>query len=277
LLHLGHVANAIFVWGLAAQLGARVLLRIEDHDRQRSRSTYEQQLLDDLDWLGFVPDVYRTDAFRRGSCESRQSDRELLYRRRADDLIDRGLVYACTCTRQVAGAADKPAEQAGCPGGCRSRHVPICDGVAWRVSAGSGVEEFDDLLIGHQAQRLDRTDPVIRDRAGNWTYQFAVTVDDLQQEIDLVVRGQDLLGSTALQVRLARLFGRATPPAFAHHPLIMKSAQQKLSKSDGDTGIQHLRARGQAPADVIGLAAHQVGLSAVRRPIHSWEVASIIS
>src|SRR5690606_6250688 len=79
LLHLGHVVNAIFVWGLARQLGGRVLLRIEDHDRQRSRPAFEAQLLDDLDWLGFVPDIYPTADFRRGPCPSRQSDRDAIY------------------------------------------------------------------------------------------------------------------------------------------------------------------------------------------------------
>ena len=85
---------------------------------------------------------------------------------------------------------------------------------------------------------------LVRDRRGNWTYQFAVTVDDWRQEIDLVVRGVDLLPSTGRQIRLARLLGRERPPAFLHHPLIMKSLHQKLSKSDRDTGVRDLRARG---------------------------------
>ena len=76
LLHLGHVLNALYVWNTARQIGCRVMLRIEDHDGERSRREFEGAILDDLDWLGFVPDVYPTAAFRSGRCEGRQSDRE---------------------------------------------------------------------------------------------------------------------------------------------------------------------------------------------------------
>src|ERR687895_759561 len=79
-LHLGHVLNAEYVWGLADALGGRVLLRIEDHDRERCRPEFEAGILDDLDWLGFAPDVYPTALFRAGACDGRQSDRERVYR-----------------------------------------------------------------------------------------------------------------------------------------------------------------------------------------------------
>jgi glutamyl-tRNA synthetase/glutamyl-Q tRNA(Asp) synthetase len=100
-------------------------------------------------------------------------------------------------------------------------------------------------------------DLLIRDRRGNWTYQFAATVDDMDQGIDLVVRGVDLLESTGRQIQLARLLGRSSPPDYMHHPLIMKSAHQKLSKSDRDTGIRELRAAGWTPAQVIEEAARR--------------------
>ena len=99
-LHLGHVLNAKWVWGLARAHGARVLLRIEDHDRERCRPEYERAILDDLDWLGFTPDLFPTDAFRAGPCESRQSDRHAIYEAAARELTSRGLVYGCTCSRQ---------------------------------------------------------------------------------------------------------------------------------------------------------------------------------
>jgi len=101
---------------------------------------------------------------------------------------------------------------------------------------------------------------LLRDRHGNWTYQFAVTVDDWRQEIDLVIRGADLLQSTGRQIRIARLLGRKQPPVFLHHPLIMKSADQKLSKSDGDTGVRDLRARGWSAAGVITAARSAGGM-----------------
>jgi glutamyl/glutaminyl-tRNA synthetase len=111
----------------------------------------------------------------------------------------------------------------------------------------------------HQDPSAQCGDVLLRDRHGNWTYQFAVTVDDWQQEVDVVVRGIDLLPSTGRQIRLARLLGRQTPPRFLHHPLIMKTATQKLSKSDGDTGVRDLRARGWTPATVIAAALESVG------------------
>jgi glutamyl-tRNA synthetase/glutamyl-Q tRNA(Asp) synthetase len=96
---------------------------------------------------------------------------------------------------------------------------------------------------------------LIRDRLGNWTYQFAASVDDFRQGIDLVIRGEDLLASTGRQIRIARLLGRERAATFLHHPLLMKSPDQKLSKSDGDTGVRDLRRRGWTP-DQVKTAAH---------------------
>jgi glutamyl/glutaminyl-tRNA synthetase len=121
---------------------------------------------------------------------------------------------------------------------------------------------FDDVLHGPTAHDPSAQcgDLLLRDRLGNWTYQFAVSVDDTAQAVDLVVRGDDLLASTGRQILLARLLGRATPPVYAHHRLIMKSPTQKLSKSDGDTGVRDLRAAGWTRGQVLGAAAHAVGL-----------------
>jgi glutamyl-tRNA synthetase/glutamyl-Q tRNA(Asp) synthetase len=124
------------------------------------------------------------------------------------------------------------------------------------------VERFVDLRHGLQEQRPSEQcgDLLVRDRDGQWTYQFAATVDDLVQGVTLVIRGDDLLASTGRQLQLARLVGRAEPPEFLHHPLIMKSASQKLSKADGDTGIRELRAQGWTPAQVIERALSLIGL-----------------
>jgi glutamyl-tRNA synthetase/glutamyl-Q tRNA(Asp) synthetase len=119
-----------------------------------------------------------------------------------------------------------------------------------------GVERFVDAHLSPQEQDPSAQcgDVLIRDRLGNWTYQFAASVDDFRQGIDLVIRGIDLLPSTGRQIRLARLLGRKRPARFAHHPLIMKSPDQKLSKSGGDTGIRELRARGWTPGQVKAAA-----------------------
>ena len=281
-LHLGHVANAIYVWGLAGRMGGRVLLRVEDHDRQRSRRDYETALLDDLDWLGFTPDLFSTDAFRAGWCESRQSNRGAIYEAATRVLEERGLVYGCACSRQDLRSQDTPFLESGAnrlsaqSHGCRTRGIGLIEGVAWRLRVDDAVETFADVLQGPNTQDVSGADPVIRDRRGNWTYQFAVVVDDHLQDVDLVIRGLDLLASTGLQIWMARLLGRQTPATFAHHPLIMKSPSQKLSKSDRDTGISDLRAAGMKPADVIGRAAYEVGLAAEATPIDADEVAFLM-
>jgi len=247
-LHLGHVLNACYVWNTARTFGARVVLRIEDHDRERCRPEYEAGILDDLDWLGFTPDVYPTSCFRAGPCNGRQSDRDTIYGAALQILVDNSLVYACDCTRRSLAGADKgeSGRERRYPGTCRDRRLPLADGFGWRVRLDESVEEFDDAMLGRQRQvpAGQCGDLLIRDRLGNWTYQFAVTVDDYRQDIDLVVRGVDLLESTGRQIQLARLLGRTTPPTFMHHPLIMKSLDQKLSKSDRDTGIRDLREAG---------------------------------
>jgi glutamyl/glutaminyl-tRNA synthetase len=255
-LHLGHALNAEYVWNAARERGGEVLLRIEDHDRERCRPEYENGILEDLDWLGYRPDIFSTDAFRAGRCEGRQSDRGQVYLEAFEQLRDRGLVYACNCTRRrIASAADSDGE-VRYPGTCRDRGLPIVEGSGWRVRIDSGVERFVDQRLGPREQNPQEQcgDVLIRDRLGNWTYQFAVVVDDMQQKIDTVIRGEDLLPSTGRQLALARLLGRDHPPAFLHHPLIMKAPGQKLSKSDGDTAIRDLRRKGLTPADVKALA-----------------------
>jgi glutamyl-Q tRNA(Asp) synthetase len=261
-LHLGHVFNAEWVWGIAHALSGRVLLRIEDHDRERCRPEFERGILDDLDWLGFAPDIHPTSEFRAGRCNGRQSDRDAHYRRAAAILRGGGLVYACDCSRKdIAEAGDAGGAELRYTGRCRERGLPLDEGLGWRVRVASGVERFDDGLLGPQEQDPSQQcgDLLIRDRRGNWTYQFAVTIDDWLQGVDLVIRGQDLLPSTGRQIRLARLLGRATPPVFLHHRLLMKSPAQKLSKSDGDTGVREMRARGWTAVQVRD-AAMQIAI-----------------
>jgi glutamyl-tRNA synthetase/glutamyl-Q tRNA(Asp) synthetase len=275
-LHLGHVLNAEYVWDFITPASPEpcqrreVLLRIEDHDRERCRPEYESGILDDLDWLGYRPDIFHTNAFRAGVCDGRQSDRETVYREAVDILSARGLVFACDCSRRtiedrcprsdVRTSAEAP--ELYYDGYCRDRGLLLVDGYGWRVRIDSGVERFVDGRLGPQEQDPSRQcgDILIRDRLGNWTYQFAVSVDDFRQGIDLVIRGEDLLESTGRQIRLARLLGRLTPATFVHHPLLMKSPGQKLSKSDADTGIGDLRRRGWTPDQVKAAALTAHGL-----------------
>ena len=267
-LHLGHVVNAAFVWGLTRAAGGRVLLRIEDHDRQRCRPAYEWALLDDLEWLGFVPDEPPVAQFRAGPCDGRQRDRDAIYVAALAQLQRHAWVYACDCSRaeirraqtaQSPSAADGESELRYA-GRCRDRGLPWSDGRGLRVHLDPVEERVEDLRHGvvRQTPAEQCGDLLLRDRDGSWTYQYAVTVDDLAQGVTLVVRGDDLLTSTGRQVQLARLLGRRTPPRFFHHPLVMKSALQKLSKADQDTSLQSLRAAGLTPEAVIAEALHAV-------------------
>lgn len=241
-LHLGHVLNAIYVWQEARRLDGRVMLRIEDHDGQRSRPEYEAALREDLAWLGFVPDD-----------ESRQSDRHAIYEGALARLRSRGLTYACACTRKELTGEHYP-------GTCRDKGLAEGPGIGIRVRIDPGDETFDDLRLGPQRQTpaAQAGDILLRDRLGFWTYQFAATVDDFAQHVTHVIRGEDLLSSTGRQIRLARLLGRDTPPVFLHHPLIMKTPEQKLSKSDRDTGVRDLRAAGWSAARVLAAAVEAV-------------------
>ena len=246
-LHLGHVVNAIYVWRMARKAGGRVLLRMEDHDRIRSRPEYEAAILEDLEWLGFVPDEGLQPLLR-------QSDRAHLYEGALTRLRATHHVYACDCSRkQIAGERYD--------GHCRDRQLTDEHGRGLRVRIDPGPERFEDLLLGPMEHTpADQCgDLLVRDRDGHWTYQFAATVDDVLQGVTHVIRGADLLSSTARQVRLARMLGRRDMPVYLHHPLVLKPNGEKLSKSAADTGVRELRRAGMTAADVIDLAGQWTG------------------
>ena len=252
-LHLGHVANAIWTWALARRSGADVLLRIEDHDRQRCRPEYDAALLEDLEWLGFRADL--------GPVRQTDADAQIAYETSLALLRTAGLAYGCDCTRSTfarwAGEHGRAWSGPGCPGTCRERGVT---GPVLRVALGGGSETWTDRLAGQrEGEVAPNGDLPARDRHGNWSYGFCVVVDDLRQGVDLVVRGEDLLDATAAHIRLGQRLGRATPPAFAHHPLVRRPDGSKLSKSAGDTGVRELRQSGGSPDDVIALAAQMTG------------------
>ncbi len=256
-LHLGHVANALYVWRDARARRGRVLLRIEDHDRERCRQEFEDAILEDLAWLGFEADEPAV----------RQSERHAIYQRVAEDLHRRELLYGCACTRRTVQGSRGPGVQESAevryPGVCWDAAHALTDGVGWRVRLPEDEVRFEDRWCGPQVQVPAQQcgDLLIRDRLGNWTYQFVATVDDHVQGVTDVIRGRDLLDSTGRQILLGRLIGRPVPAAFAHHALIMKSPTQKLSKSDRDTGIRDLRAAGWSRDQVLTEAGKLSGFS----------------
>ena len=238
----------MYVWRIARALGGRVLLRVEDHDRLRSRPQYEDALFEDLEWLGFQPDIGPV----------RQSEEPQAYEEALRELAASHLVYACACSRrEIAVAAAVRADSGGndevpYSGRCRARELAVTSGRGVRVEIGTGVERFVDAHLGpcEQTPAMQCGDLLLKDRDGFWTYQFAVTVDDRRQGVDLVIRGEDLLSSTGRQICLARMLGRAEPPVFLHHDLLLDADGKKLSKSRGDTGVRELRAKGFSASDV---------------------------
>jgi glutamyl/glutaminyl-tRNA synthetase len=254
------------VWAAARARGGTVVLRIEDHDRQRCRPAFEAALLDDLDALEFEPDEPTLASFRTGApSDHRQSDSGAVYARTAADLTELGLVYACDCSRTTF--ANWVAENGrawsgpGCPGGCARLGLDFA-GLrrTWRLDLGAGYEAWTDLVLGPQAGEVaPNGDLAIRDRYGNWTYAFCVVVDDLRHGIDLVIRGEDLLEATPTQIRLGRLLGRDKPPRFLHHPLIRRRDGRKLSKADGATSVRDRLTAGATAAALRTEAARAIG------------------
>jgi glutamyl-tRNA synthetase/glutamyl-Q tRNA(Asp) synthetase len=237
------VANAVYVWGIARKNAGRVLLRMEDHDRIRCRPGYETSILDDLGWLGFEADEGRHPL-------RRQSDRDAVYLAALDRLRRTHHVYACDCSRKRISGEHYD-------GYCRTRALAEGPARGLRVQ----MDEGGDLLL--------------RDRDGNWTYHFAVVVDDIDQHVTHIIRGEDLQSSTERQLRLRRMLGDQEVPIYVHHPLILKPNGDKLSKSAGDTGVRELRRAGVTAADVIGRAAAAVHLFDTPRPIAASDVAAL--
>lgn len=272
LLHLGHVLHLIYVQGISRKLGASISLRIEDHDRIRCLPQYEHSLLEDLEWLGFdVP----TKLWR-------QSDRQEVYHRELEKLMNRNLVYVCRCSRKdVQSSTGQNGGELVYPGTCRTKNYPFgepntcvrlkIDQIPQKGGGKSASPiHFRDLLLGdlelNPAEQVG--DVVIKDRFGQWTYQFAVVIDDLEQHINLIIRGQDLLSSTGRQLTMRSLIdSESIVPVFAHHRLLLDEDGQKLAKRRSSEAVSYLRRMGLSADDVRGLAAYMAGLISDRRAV----------
>jgi glutamyl-tRNA synthetase/glutamyl-Q tRNA(Asp) synthetase len=267
-LHLGHAAAAVFVWGIAQAIEAEVILRIEDHDRGRVRPEYEKAILEDLTWLGLI----------QNAVFFRQSDHGERYQQRMEEARSRGLVYACTCSRREIQerTGEESRDELRYDGHCRQLgHGDHQAGLRIRLDPQDF--SFTDLWTGPQVQRPSEQcgDLLIRDRDGNWTYNFAVSMDDADEDIDLIIRGQDLLSATGRQLQLRSIFALTKPLSFIHHPLIWESPERKLSKRNGSTSLRHLREQGLSPAMILGQAAHAVGLLDRLEPVAAHELKGL--
>jgi glutamyl-tRNA synthetase len=242
----------LWAWLSARAQGGRVILRVEDLDTPRVREGVVPKMIDDLRWLGFDWD---------GDVVT-QSERRSYYREVFAKLA--GKVYPCRCTRgDIAAAQSAPHEgddEPRYPGTCRQFQVP---GIAWRMLVEPGSVEFDDRLRGRQSIDVAASvgDFVVAKTPEQPAYQLAVVADDLAQGVTEVVRGDDLIPSTARQILLLRALG-ATPPVYGHVPLVVGTDGKRLAKRFGDAQIATMRAQGVSPERIIGVLADWSGLGA---------------
>jgi glutamyl/glutaminyl-tRNA synthetase len=146
------------------------------------------------------------------------------------------------------------------------------------VAVGGGAERWIDLRLGAlEGDAAVGGDPLVRDRLGNWTYAICVVVDDMRHGVDVVIRGEDLLDVTPLQLRLAALLGRPSPARFLHHPLVRDAAGRKLSKAEGATSIRSMLDAGRSPAELLGQAAHLGGLRPDPSPVDVSDLGSLFA
>jgi len=256
-LHLGNARTALLAWLWARALGGRFVLRVEDLDPQRSRAEHEREQLADLRWLGLDwdegPDV------GGGHGPYRQSERGAVY----EEALARLEVFECTCSRrELREATLAPhGREPVYPGTCRegAAHPGRPRAVRWRVPA--GIVVVDDAVQGEQHEDVaaEVGEFVLRRSDGAWAYQLAVVVDDAAMGITHVLRGADLLHSTARQVLLQRTLSLSTPQ-YAHVPLVLGPDGEKLSKRHGAPELAELRLGGADPERVVAALARSVGL-----------------
>jgi glutamyl-tRNA synthetase len=266
-LHLGNARTALIAWLWARRAAGRFLLRFEDLDAARVRPGCAAAQADSLAWLGL-------DWDGEAVAQSQRSDR---YEVALDTLRERGVLYECFCSRaDVRRAASAPHGPDGplYSGACRD--LSRAERAA-RVAAGrapalrvrmEGEIEFRDDLMGPQHELLEATtgDIVVRRSDGVIAYQLAVVVDDAEQGITHVVRGADLLASTARQIRLYELLGLSPVPGHAHVPLLLGGDGERLAKRHGAVGLTELRESGADPRAVIGRLAFSAGLLEAPEP-----------
>jgi glutamyl-Q tRNA(Asp) synthetase len=257
-LHLGHAYSAVLAHDFARSNGGMFLLRIEDIDPGRARPEHIDGIIDDLTWLGLMPDgeiVY-------------QSERLPLYAEALERLKSRGLIYPCFCTRsdiarEIAASASAPHGPDGplYPGTCRrlsgrERERRMKDRPhAWRLdvakaSAAVGPLHWRDGENDVPAEPERFGDAVLARKDAPTSYHLAVTVDDAAQDVTDIVRGRDLYEATHVHRLLQALLDLPTPN-YHHHPLLLDAEGRRLAKRNGAPSIAGLRLAGADPAKLV--------------------------
>lgn len=260
-LHVGHARSFLVAWWHARARGGRIVLRLEDLDATRVKPGMVQACLEDLAWLGLDWDG--------PVCV--QSEGSAGLRAALDELVARGLAYPCVCTRrEIELAASAPHQDDGTqryPGTCHGRfrdlaHAEAASGrrAALRFLAPAGEVRWVDGVRGPIGTDVaaEVGDFPLTSRDGQVSYQLAVVVDDARQGVTEVVRGDDLLSSTARQFLLQRALSFPSP-AWYHLPLVVDATGRRLAKRSDDLSLASLRARGVAPEALVAWCARSAG------------------
>lgn len=267
LLHLGHARSFLLAWCHTRSRGGRVLLRFDDLDGERARSEFEDAALRDLEWLGLDWD----------GAVTRQSQHGERFAAALHVLSERGLCYPCVCSRrdvqEAIAAPHQGQAEARYPGTCKGRFQSLAQAqtetgkpASLRFAVPEAPVHFQDLLCGPQSVDVAGQvgDFIVARRDGSAAYQLAVVVDDAAQGVTEVVRGMDLLDSTARQWLLQRALG-LLQPSWAHLPLVLDHSGRRLAKRSDDLSLQFLRESGVDPRAIVAWGAHSAGLDAADR------------
>ena len=286
-LHLGNARTALLAWLQARSAGGRFVMRVEDLDPGRVRPEYLGGQLRDLRWLGLDWDEGPDVGGPFGPYL--QSERQALYAEALERLSARGLLFECFCSRrEIAAAASAPHagddEGPVYPGTClrlapeerERRRARRRAALRFRVPPGE--VGFHDLLQGDLSFRPaeEAGDFVVRRRDGVAAYQLAVVVDDAAMGITHVLRGADLLSSTARQLLLYRALG-LEPPRWIHVPLLLGPHGERLAKRHGAVALRELREAGEPPERVVGTLAASCGLAEPGEALHPRELVDRFS
>lgn len=274
-LHLGNARTFLLNWLLARQRGWTLRFRMEDLDGPRTKPGAAREAIDELTWLGLDWDGAITQ----------QSDRGEAYLAALKHLIDSGWAYPCTCSRKdIEQASSAPHLDDGVtayPGTCRRRwnspeqaRQDTGRPVAWRLRVETGAIGFDDAFAGPQVYDLSKTcgDFVIFKNNGLAGYQLAVVVDDAEAGVDAVVRGADLLESTARQIHIRQCLDLGGEMRYWHLPLVIGEDGRRLAKRHGDTRLATYIEAGVCVERVLGLLAFWSGQIEQRREISLAEL-----
>jgi len=270
-LHPGNGVSFVVTWALARAVGGSVLLRIDDLDRARFRIEFVEDIFRTLDWLGLdwdegpqSPDDFVT--------QYSQTQRREIYEKALGQLAALGLVYACDCSRKQIRIQTADGHY---PGFCRSRQINLAaPSAAWRAKLPADCITRINAWRGGKSISVDLNtamgDFVLRQKDGIPAYQIASLCDDIHWNINFIVRGEDLVDSTAAQLWLATQLSATSfqKVTFFHHPLITGQRGEKLSKSAGATALANWRATGLSPKSLFVQAAEWLGLSVKPETAH---------